>query len=195
MSSTANEAMQKELSAARWAVDKISLISLAGVLLALVLMYNLSAIVGGIVFVASLAFYGVSMPALRKHLEYRRQWVAFATATGTICAWSHHPGDTTVKARQEYIVEWLERTENKNAKCISGIYEDTRFFLHWIAADGKVDIRSYERDASTFRCSWEVFESECEKFRNQTDRAIVEDSHARSTQWTNIHILNQAYKP
>jgi len=195
MSSTANEAMQKELSAARWAVDKISLISLAGVLLALVLMYNLSAIVGGIVFVASVAFYGVSMPALRKHLEYRRQWVAFATATGTICAWSHHPGDTTVKARQEYIVEWLERTENKNAKCISGIYEDTRFFLHWIAADGKVDIRSYERDASTFRCSWEVFESECEKFRNQTDRAIVEDSHARSTQWTNIHILNQAYKP
>ena len=191
ISNTANEAMQKELSAARWAVDKISLISLAGVLLALVLMCNLSAIIGGIVFVASVAFYGVSMPVLRKHLEYRRQWVAFATATGTICAWSHHPGDTTVKARQKYIVEWLERTENKNAKCISGIYEDTRFFLHWIAVDGKVDSRSYERDASAFRCNWEVFEAECEKFRNQIDRAIVEYSHGRSTEWTNVHILNQ----
>ena len=190
-SNTANEAMQKELSAARWAVDKISLISLAGVLLALVLMCNLSAIVGGIVFVASVAFYGVSMPALRKHLEYRRQWVAFATATGTICAWSHYPGDTTVEARRVYIVEWLERTENKNAKCISGIYEGTRFFSHWVASDGKIDSRSHERDASTFRESWEAFEAECEKFKNQIDRAIVEESYTRSTEWTHVHILNQ----
>lgn len=191
ISNTATEAMQKELSAARWAVDKISLISLAGVLLALVMMCNLSAIVGGIVFAASVAFYAVSMPTLRKHLEYRRQWVAFATATGTICAWSHYPGDTTVEARRAYIIEWLERTENKNAKCISGIYEGTRFFLHWVCSDGKIDSRSYERDASTFRCSWHSFEAECEKFKNQIDRAMVEESYSRSTEWTNIHILNQ----
>lgn len=191
-SNTANEAMQKELSAARWAVDKISLISLAGVLFALVLMCNLSAIVGGVVFVASLAFYAVSMPALRKQLEYRRQFVTFATVTGTICAWSHHPSDETVEARRAYIVQWLSDTGNQNAKCLSGIYEGTRFFSHWITPEGKVESRSFERDASGFRGSWESFLHECETFQKKMDREMVEQSYARSTDWTHTHILNQS---
>lgn len=190
-STKAQEAIQKEHSAARWAVDKISLISLAGVMLSLVIVCNLSLGVGGILFVLSLGFYMVSMPKLRQELEYRRQWVAFATATGSICAWSHFIGDSTVEARRVYIVDWLEKTGNKNVKCISGIYEGTRFFVHWLSEDGKIDYRSYERDAGSFRCTWDAWEAECQRFQNQIDRATLEESYKRSADWTHENLLNQ----
>lgn len=182
--------LENELRAAQWAVTRIDLMALACLFVLAVLLYNDWVI--GIMFFLPAGWLFLSVrPPLIEQLEYRKQYLYFAQLTENLVAFSDAPGDTKVVAARQFALEWLRITENTRVKFISGIYEDTRFFVHWVDVRGHIESRSYERLPQDFRCTWERFEETCQEFKNKIDRSLIEDHRRKDNEWVDTWMMHQ----
>lgn len=182
--------LEDELRAAQWALTRIYLIVGALCFLAIVLLSN-DWIIGLLLFLpAGWLFFSVR-PHLIEQLHFRKQYLYFAQLTENIAIFSDAPGDDKVVGARQYALAWLQTTGNTNVKVISGIYEDTRWFVHWIDGRNSVQSRSYERLPADFRCAWERFEETCMEFKNKIDRSLIEDHRRKDDEWVDTYMMNQ----
>lgn len=188
--STRPPSLEDELRAAQWALTRIYLIIGALCFLAMVLMANDWAI-GFLLFAPAGWLYFSVRPVLIEQLIFRKQYLHFAQLTENIAIFSDSEGDEKVAASRNYALAWLQNTHNTNVKVISGIYEDTRWFVHWIDGRNSVQSRSYERLPADFRCSWERFEEICLEFKNKIDRSLIEDHRRKDNEWVDTYMMNQ----
>lgn len=180
-----------ELEAAKWAVSRLDLMTAGVTGLGLVFAAN-----GWMfVFLIHIAVAGWMLmsvrPELNARLAYRKQYLHFVQMTENIAVFSAYPGDHSVVASRDFAISWLKATGNTNVRVISGIYEDTRFFVHSIEENGKVKMQSYERLPADFRCDWERWGVICQEFKNRIDRQLIEANRQKDNEWVDEYMMKQ----
>jgi len=179
-----------ELDAARWSVTRVYL--MIGLSCGIATVVLLNGYIAGLVFFLPAGWlYFSLLPPLEQVLAYRKQYLHFAQLTENIAIFSESPGDDKVVAARLFALEWLQTTGNTNVKVISGIYEDTRWFVHWVDGRGNIASHSYERLPADFRCSWERFEEIATEFKNRIDRSLIEDHRRKDDGWVDTYMMNQ----
>jgi hypothetical protein len=180
-----------ELDAAKWALMRLDLMTAAVAGLGIVFAAN------GYMFVflfllAPAGWMLMSIrPELQTRLAYRKQFLHFAQMTENIAVFSTEKGDDTVVASRDFAVAWLKITGNTNVKVVSGIYEDTRFFVHQVDEKGKIVFQSHERLPADFRCDWQRWEVICQEFKNRIDRQLIEANRQKDNAWVDEYMMRQ----
>lgn len=181
-----------ELRAAEWAMDRINIAAGGLVLFALLLCAKLHPMAGIPVLIVTVYLYLRISGPVRDELRYRRKYFHFAQLNENIVCFSEYPGDNTVLIGREHALEWLKITGNTRVKVLSGIYDDTRFFVHSVSAAGSVSVKSYERQPEDFRPTWERWTEMCRQFRDRIDRQTIEEFRRKDDLWTDVYLFNQA---